>query len=142
MLNKSTRRRALKSGFFGAASTTAWKKLMPPSAKIYGKGSTIMLNRRHLRTGISPTPSPIHATFTCHLHMFKFLLKTAVRSALTITDSPERKGARGERKVEKALTAGLDPKTSHVFTDIVLPLGTGTTQIDHVVVSQNGIFVI
>ena len=48
--------------------------------------------------------------------------------------SPWMKGARGERRVDRALRAHLDPREYHLFGDLILPALDGTTQIDHVVV--------
>jgi len=57
-------------------------------------------------------------------------------------NAPGRVGARGERWVAKVLQERL-PKEYHVLNDIYLPLPDGTTtQIDHIVVSRFGIFVI
>jgi restriction system protein len=53
------------------------------------------------------------------------------------------KGWFGERAVSKSLSR-LDPETYQTFHDIYLPRpdGQGTTQLDHVVVSPFGIFVV
>jgi len=53
------------------------------------------------------------------------------------------KGWFGERAVSKTL-ARLDPETYQTFHDLYLPRpdGQGTTQLDHVVVSPFGIFVV
>ena len=57
-------------------------------------------------------------------------------------NSPRRKGARGEALVARRLREGL-PAGYLVLNDVYLPLADGTTtQIDHVVVSQFGIFVV
>ena len=58
--------------------------------------------------------------------------------------SPKVKGRIGEVFVSVAALKRLDPKVYRVFNDLVLPRpdGKGTTQIDHVVVSPFGIFVI
>ena len=57
-------------------------------------------------------------------------------------NSPERVGSRGERWVAETLASRL-PQGYHVINNIYLPLPNGgTTQIDHVVVSRYGIFVI
>lgn len=54
------------------------------------------------------------------------------------------KGRIGEAIVSVGALKQLDPKIYRVFNDLVLPRpdGKGTTQIDHVVVSPFGIFVI
>ncbi len=78
--------------------------------------------------------------------MLKFLLKSAVRSAIRAAEksynSPERKGARGERRVHNALSSVLDEKEYRVLSDLILPIAGGTTQLDHLVLSRFGIFVI
>ena len=56
--------------------------------------------------------------------------------------SPTQKGIRGERRVAQRLRDGL-PSEYIILNDLYLPLPGGTTtQIDHVVVSQFGIFVV
>jgi restriction system protein len=58
--------------------------------------------------------------------------------------APKVKGRIGEAFVSVAALKRLDPKVYRVFNDLVLPRpdGKGTTQIDHIVVSPFGIFVI
>lgn len=56
-------------------------------------------------------------------------------------NSPSFKGAIGERRVNSSLLKHL-PEEYHVFADLTLPSLGGTTQIDHVVVSRFGVFVI
>jgi hypothetical protein len=48
----------------------------------------------------------------------------------------------GERQVRRAIQRHLDHRAYHLFCNIILPTADGTTQIDHVVVSQYGIFVL
>lgn len=48
----------------------------------------------------------------------------------------------GELLVSKALTAAFPPPTYHLLNSVTLPLNDGTTQIDHVLVSRFGVFVI
>lgn len=61
---------------------------------------------------------------------------------LAVLSSPTLKGKRGERIVAARLGKGL-PGNYVVINDIYLPLPDGsTTQIDHVVVSSFGIFVV
>ena len=55
-------------------------------------------------------------------------------------NSPRQKGARGERKVTEILSHL--PDGYHVMNDVILQIGNRTTQIDHVVVSKYGVFVI
>lgn len=57
-------------------------------------------------------------------------------------NSPAMKGKRGERIVAARLRDGL-PEDYQIINDIYLPLPDGTTtQIDHIVVSRYGIFVV
>lgn len=52
------------------------------------------------------------------------------------------KGARGERRVHNVLAKQLEQDGHFVIHNITLSIGKDTTQIDHIVVSQYGIFVI
>lgn len=56
--------------------------------------------------------------------------------------SPSVKGARGERRVNSILDRQLPSREYKVFHDITLPTSRGPTQIDHIVVSRYGIFVV
>ena len=53
----------------------------------------------------------------------------------------DKKGQEGEKEVERIL-AHLPREEYIVLNDVLLPTGRGTTQLDHVVVSLYGIFVI
>lgn len=56
---------------------------------------------------------------------------------------PQIKGRMGEELVIKGLEKHLDPNEYSIINDVSLPLEDGgTTQIDHIVVSRFGIFVI
>src|SRR5262249_8834416 len=52
------------------------------------------------------------------------------------------KGALGERLVSRSLHRHLDRHEYRLFNDLILPALDGTTQIDHVIVSRYGVFVI
>lgn len=54
----------------------------------------------------------------------------------------ESKGRRGERLINELIAENLDPEVYHLIPDVTLPRPGGTTQIDHVVVSKYGIFVL
>ena len=56
--------------------------------------------------------------------------------------SPTARGRKGESKVERVLRSKLHPSEYHRFYDLSLPVGNDSTQIDHVVVSRYGVFVI
>ena len=76
----------------------------------------------------------------CILWMFAMLLAVKVLAAWL--ESPSRKGKSGERTVANRLRQGL-PEEYIILNDVYLPLADGTTtQIDHIVVSQYGIFVV
>lgn len=48
----------------------------------------------------------------------------------------------GEGFIRKLLTIRSDSKKNHLLNNITLPVGNGTTQIDHILVSTRGVFVI
>ena len=56
--------------------------------------------------------------------------------------SPRYRGDIAESRVRRILAQGLDKKNYTVLNDVVVPFGGGTIEIDHVVVSKFGIFVI
>ena len=69
-------------------------------------------------------------------------LLIALRIFLLWWNSPKQKGKRGERLVSMRLRKGL-PDEYLILNDIYLLLPDGTTtQIDHIVVSQYGVFVV
>ena len=70
----------------------------------------------------------------------KRALKKAVRKAFA--PSPKALGDKGERKVNSKLGWRLDSSEYYRFADLHLPSGNGSTQIDHVVVSRYGVFVV
>lgn len=74
--------------------------------------------------------------------MFRFSWKVFLRKAITRYQTPERKGAAGEQKIHKVLINGLDENTYCVLSDIIVPRSNGTTQIDHIILSEYGIFII
>ncbi len=48
----------------------------------------------------------------------------------------------GEELVAKAILANFEPPNYHLLNHVTLPLRDGTTQVDHVLVSRFGVFVI
>ncbi|ACV27163.1 nuclease-related domain-containing protein [Kangiella koreensis] len=60
---------------------------------------------------------------------------------LGFLQSPYIKGKVGERRV-KSVSSRLDPNQYTIFHDVTLPTTNGTTQIDHIIISRQGIFVI
>jgi hypothetical protein len=57
-------------------------------------------------------------------------------------NSPEFKGFQGEQIIIDLLYRFLDRGKYHFFNDLILPEKEGTTQIDHLIVSEYGIFII
>ena len=69
-------------------------------------------------------------------------LLLAVTLVGVIVRLPTVRGRFGEFRVERALRAGLDSDEYRIYGDVILPSLEDTTQIDHVVVSRFGVFVI
>ena len=79
---------------------------------------------------------------TYNLILWAFLLFFAINVFIAWFGSPRRKGARGERIVAERLRSGL-PTEYRLLNNVYLPLPDGTTtQIDQIVVSQYGVFVV
>ncbi len=74
--------------------------------------------------------------------MFRLKLPFLVRLIINATYTPERHGAKGEAKLSRKLNRLLNPQEYTILNDIILPTQYGTTQIDHIVVSRFGVFVI
>lgn len=58
------------------------------------------------------------------------------------TNRPAYKGSVAEKRVSATLGYLLNPDEYRVYNDLTLPTRGGTTQIDHVVLSRFGVFVI
>ncbi len=56
--------------------------------------------------------------------------------------TPTGKGVLGEFVVNLMAKIFLDKNTYHVLRNVTLPTESGTTQIDHIIISQYGIFVV
>jgi restriction system protein len=74
------------------------------------------------------------------IKVFWLLLPAAV--VVRLIGSRRFKGLMGELRVSWAVRWHLDRRVYHTFCNLILPTADGTTQIDHVIVSQYGIFVI
>lgn len=74
--------------------------------------------------------------------LFFWVILFVVVSALFSAFRPQIKGCLGEGLVNILLKSQLDPKEYHLIPDVILPTKDGTTQIDHVIVSQFGVFVL
>ena len=59
-----------------------------------------------------------------------------------ILRSPWFRGFRGEAKVNRVVRSKLDKNLYHLIKNVTLPTDDGTTQIDHIIVSRFGVFVI
>lgn len=59
-----------------------------------------------------------------------------------LLQTPAFKGWTGEIVLHLSLRLLLDRKRYHLFRNVTLPTADGSTQIDHIVVSRHGIFVI
>jgi restriction system protein len=69
-----------------------------------------------------------------------YLIPLAILAA--ILKSPWFKGVAGETLVNLAAKLFLDGKDYHLIRNVTLPTAGGTTQIDHIIVSRYGVFVI
>lgn len=56
--------------------------------------------------------------------------------------SPTVIGAEGERRINSTLSRKLDERDYVLVEDLTLPTSHGTTQVDHIVLSRFGVFVI
>jgi restriction system protein len=66
-------------------------------------------------------------------------LITLARPLLT---SSAFKGQLGEKQINEWIKSQLDPEKYILLENVTLPVNKGTTQIDHVIISQYGIFVV
>jgi len=69
-------------------------------------------------------------------------LALVAMAMVALTRSATFKGFTGERLTRQALRRGLDAHDYRVLNDVTLPSRFGTTQIDHVIISHFGIFVL
>lgn len=77
-----------------------------------------------------------------HLVILFLVFIFTLKICLLWYNSPKQKGSRGERRVAARLRRGLSQEYL-IYNDIYLPLDDGTTtQLDHVIVSRYGVFVI
>jgi restriction system protein len=74
------------------------------------------------------------------MEWFIFLL--LVLAGRWFLKSPSAKGYFGEKKVEIAANLLLDSEQYRRIDNVILPFNNGTTQIDHVIVSVYGVFVV
>jgi restriction system protein len=76
------------------------------------------------------------------LEILAILIFIGVLVAFWYLQSPSFIGEAGEARVNSTLRSSLDNQDYHVLTDLTLPTKDGTTQIDHIVLSRKGIFVV
>jgi len=76
------------------------------------------------------------------MEVISFLLLVLVGLALWVLNSPSVKGFFGEKKVQLATGLLLDGERYQRIDNLTLPIQNGTTQIDHVIVSVYGVFVV
>lgn len=74
------------------------------------------------------------------LTQFWFLLPLLLM--ITMIKTPWFKGMLGEWFINLSIRLFLDKQEYHLLKDVTLPITQGTTQIDHVIISRFGIFVI
>jgi restriction system protein len=76
------------------------------------------------------------------LEVLYVLLALGIAFLYFYLKSPSVIGAAGERRVNSTLRRKLAEQDYIVLEDLTLPTSNGTTQVDHIVISRYGIFVI
>lgn len=76
------------------------------------------------------------------MELLVFLFAVGVAALYLYLRSPSVIGAAGERRVNATLSRNLDAQDYILLEDLTLPTTQGTTQIDHIVLSRFGIFVV
>ncbi len=71
-----------------------------------------------------------------------FILVSFILITGVIVNSAWFKGIWGEYKVNSLIESKLDKKSYKLLKDVLLPTEDGSTQVDHIIVSRFGIFVI
>lgn len=74
------------------------------------------------------------------IHAFWYLIPLVILGG--IIKSPQFKGWVGESLVNLSARLFLDKNTYHLIRNVTLPTEDGTTQIDHIIVSPYGVFVV
>lgn len=74
--------------------------------------------------------------------LLAILVAILIFVALLTSSSPEDKGEKGERIVRLEAESMLDKDKYHLLNNVTLRTGNGTTQIDHIIVSIYGVFVV
>ena len=81
-------------------------------------------------------------TFTIFIQQYWWFALLLIVVPIAKLFTPSIKGKSGEAAVNLAARLRLDPSTYHLIKDVTLPTRRGTTQIDHIIISKFGIFVI
>lgn len=76
------------------------------------------------------------------MELLLVLLAVGAAFLLFYLKSPTVIGAAGERRVNATLRQKLDEQDYIVLEDLTLPTSHGTTQVDHIVLSRFGVFVV
>jgi len=76
------------------------------------------------------------------LEFLLILLALVIAFLYFYFNSPTVIGSEGERRVNSTLRQKLDERDYILLEDLTLPTSHGTTQVDHIVLSRFGIFVI
>tara|TARA_R110000737_G_C14623611_1_gene494122 strand:- start:436 stop:1452 length:1017 start_codon:yes stop_codon:yes gene_type:complete len=105
------------------------------------------LSRRQVSSGnaqpLSTQPNPFTQLAKMLMPMFTLLFLGLIAIYYFKKKLPQIKGRIGERHVRNGLTKHLDNTKYTIINDATLPLEDGgTTQIDHIVISNFGVFVI
>ncbi len=94
-----------------------------------------------MEEALSGALQPLFDMLTCLIFVFLFV-SVAASLLGSWFKSPKRKGQRGEGLVNFSMKFHLDRNVYHLIPDVTLPAGSGTTQIDHIIVSVYGVFVV
>ena len=74
--------------------------------------------------------------------LFIIIIIILVISSSSSTDRASYRGKIGESNVNQILIKFFRYKHYYLFSDIIIKLDDDTTQVDHVLICKNGIFVI
>jgi hypothetical protein len=74
--------------------------------------------------------------------LFQYWYVYLVIAIFVFFRSPRGKGLLGEFEINLLTRIFLDKKIYHLIKNVTIPAGQGTTQIDHIVVSRYGVFVV
>ncbi|WP_416192698.1 nuclease-related domain-containing protein [Neisseria sp. CCUG12390] len=72
----------------------------------------------------------------------QYARKPNPKSSLSREEKTQLKGAIGEQIIKVEVLSKLDPSRYRYFHNLIVPIGNGSTQIDNIIVSPYGIFVV